>query len=90
MLAGFFALFIQIVRFYKVINVLANNCGNALLLTRHVLFGTLGGFAKGFFLVLHPNIAVLCLITCFVLHLNIAVEKNNLYFPYIMRGIEAF
>ncbi len=70
--------------------MLANNRVKTLLLIRHVRFSTLGGFAKEFFLVFHPNIAVLRLIMCFVLHLNIAVEKNNLYFPYIMRGIEAF
>ena len=38
---------------------LANNCVKALLLIRHVRFSTLGGFTKGLFLVLHPNIAVL-------------------------------
>ena len=54
---------------------LANNCVKTLLLIRHVRFSTLGGFAKGLFLVLHPNIAVLRLIMCFVLHLNIAVES---------------
>lgn len=56
-----------------------NNRGNAVLLTRHVHFGTLGGFAKRRFLVFHPNIAVLCLVICFVLQLNIAVEKSHVF-----------
>ena len=53
------------------------------MLTRHVRFSTLGGFAKGLFLVLHPNIAVLRLIICFVLHLNIAVESNVLSIDFM-------